>query len=240
MTRQCWICGHKAESREHIVKSSDIGQVLGKSPSQIYLNDQTFRNRRVQSKNSRHFKYAPSLCNHCNTTATQPYDRAWEKLSAYLYGLPNLRAGKTVNFGKPFKGKCRSEAIHIHLFFVKLFGCLLADEAPDFDTSSFATAVRTGQSHPRVFLEFGVLPTGTGPASAARTPMIALQHGTEYKYLFWAYHLHKFTVGVSFLAEPAMHPSSMKWHPSTAGKVVKFTALRPNNSSKPTPLRGAA
>ena len=47
--------------------------------------------------------------------------------------------------------------LSVHLYFVKLFGCIIndSDEAISIDLSSFADSIIKGRHHPDLYLQFG-------------------------------------------------------------------------------------
>ncbi len=86
MLLDCWICGDPATTGEHKTKQSDLKAVLG-TPTQtqpFYYSAETTRNRQLPSYRADFLKSASRLCPKCNNQRTQPYDRAWEKLSDWL------------------------------------------------------------------------------------------------------------------------------------------------------------
>src|SRR5271169_5428197 len=83
----CWICNrNEANSGEHKTKRSDLLAVLEKPTQEepFYFHDLEQRNRRVGGLNARILKAPIRICAECNTTRTQPHDRAWEQMSARL------------------------------------------------------------------------------------------------------------------------------------------------------------
>lgn len=84
----CWICGQEANSKEHIIKKSDLTRVFGNGP---YKGDNALahikngRQQLIQGPNSDKIKYRDSLCHDCNTTATQPFDFAYNKFIDFIY-----------------------------------------------------------------------------------------------------------------------------------------------------------
>ncbi|MCB1604290.1 MAG: hypothetical protein KDI59_06570, partial [Xanthomonadales bacterium] len=83
----CWICNfNDANSNEHMFKKSDIKQHTGFSKiSKMFRSINFGRKFPIQGIKSKDFCFQTQICTHCNNSATQPYDRAWEILSAYLY-----------------------------------------------------------------------------------------------------------------------------------------------------------
>jgi hypothetical protein len=82
----CWICLDAiANSREHKAKASDLRSIFGKKPEKpIFLyqrdafRDGCIKKIKLQSVNDSNLKWSKSICQRCNDTLTQPYDRSWE------------------------------------------------------------------------------------------------------------------------------------------------------------------
>src|SRR5450631_960664 len=124
----CWICGDLATSGEHKTKQSDLRAVLGK-PSQthpFYYHEETIKNRRMGSFKGDFLKSPSRLCGPCNNHRSQPYDRAWERMSHYLMArTPQLRAGDFVRGNRVYPANATQEMRNVQLYFTKLTGCHL-------------------------------------------------------------------------------------------------------------------
>ena len=163
---KCWICRDaEADSREHRTKKSDLKSVVGKPPTQanpIYIHTAVRKNRRIQSLNADALKYAPSLCQYCNNTRTQPHDYAWQCLSESLRQRePPMAAGRHVRTNRIFPYDTRRAMRHVHLYLVKLFGCMIVEgNVKGIDIASFAHAILNDRIHPNVYAAFGPAPRG--------------------------------------------------------------------------------
>ncbi len=149
----CWICGGVGNSGEHIAKKSDLKAIFGTVSAQqpLYLNNAAVRNKRVDGLNADALKWSDILCEHCNTTRTQPHDRAWERLSTALRThLPTLTAGEVVSANTIFNQDAAEAMLAVHLYFVKAFGCLIVKGNLPIDIEPFATAIRREPSASRV------------------------------------------------------------------------------------------
>ena len=81
---RCWICGATADSSEHSLKKADIERGYGKGsyrgPSApLHVKGGQITGLPLQGPNSRRIKYRELLCQHCNTTRTQPFDYAYDR-----------------------------------------------------------------------------------------------------------------------------------------------------------------
>ena len=151
----CWICNrNEANSREHKTKRSDLAAVLG-SPTQdqpFYFHDLERRNKPVGCLDAKILKAPIRICGECNTTRTQPHDRAWEHMSDQLRSR-QLVVGGWVRVNRIFHYDPRRQMINVHLFFLKLFGCMLCEarangyEVP-IDIEPFSKAIMSNSPHP--------------------------------------------------------------------------------------------
>jgi hypothetical protein len=158
----CWICKvNNADSGEHKTKRSDLLAVLGPATqaSPFYYHDLHKANRPVGSLDAKILKSPVRICGCCNSTRTQPYDRAWEEMSDCLRSK-RLRVGQWVRTNRIFKQFTKAKMTNVHLFFAKLFGCMLAEaKANGYDVpieiDPFSQAITSGRPHPEVHLQFG-------------------------------------------------------------------------------------
>ena len=148
---KCWICGSPADSREHMVKASDIksrfGIASGSKP--LFMHSRERKNQRIRGLKSNNLKSNTPICAKCNNERTQPYDIAWEKLSAYLCSRPQpLKYGDKINLKKVFPGSVRSSMRDVQLFFVKGFGFKIVEGNAPIDIRPFSEALLNRQAHP--------------------------------------------------------------------------------------------
>ncbi|MBP7761841.1 MAG: hypothetical protein KA176_04660 [Alphaproteobacteria bacterium] len=137
--------------------------MIDKTPTQsgpIYIHTAARKNRRIGSLNADALKYAPSLCQFCNNTRTQPHDYAWECLSDSLrLRQQPMTAGGFVRTNRIFPYDTRRAMRHVHLYLVKLFGCMIVEGgATQLDTAPFAHAILSDRIHPNVYAAFGPAP----------------------------------------------------------------------------------
>ena len=162
----CWICGDPADSAEHKVKRSDLKSVAGNfsQSDPLYVHTATHKNKRVGSLDAKVLKYSPSLCQYCNNTRTQPYDLAWRSLSETLrFRQPPITAGQRIRANKIFPYNTKHEMRHVHLYIVKLLGCILVEGGVmQIDIHPFANAILNNRIHPNVYAAFGPAPKVDG------------------------------------------------------------------------------
>jgi hypothetical protein len=120
----CWICKQdKADSGEHKTKRSDLKAVLG-PPTQeepFFYHDLHKANRPVGSLDAKILKSPVRICAYCNNTRTQPHDMS-DRLRSR-----RLAVGRWVRCNNIFGYCTKREMLNVHLFLLKLFGCMLAE-----------------------------------------------------------------------------------------------------------------
>jgi ABC transporter substrate binding protein len=85
---KCWICQSPAYSAEHRLKKADIVRFYGPGPyvgddGPVHVAGGTVT--RVQGPRSATLKYTQFLCHDCNTSRTQPYDLAYDRLISWVF-----------------------------------------------------------------------------------------------------------------------------------------------------------
>jgi hypothetical protein len=220
----CWICGGDANSGEHLVKASDLralfGPVTNKKP--LYFHDSVTRNQPVAGIKSGKLKFSKTICGQCNNERTQPHDRAWERLSNYL------RAGKyhanaQIRLERLFPGRVRQSMLEVHLFFVKLFGCLIVEYSIPIEIGVFSEAILGGIPHPTVHISFWTSSSKAPIKQAGRTPVHTSKFNGKITFATWFYIVDNISVNVMY-AEPTERRkgTAHTWHPSTVGKRLRI------------------
>src|SRR5262245_61453649 len=137
----CWICGQPATTGEHMAKRSDLDEAL-KAPSQrnpLFLSTEARKNLKVGSLDARALK-PWRLCEPCNTARTQPYDLAWEQLSAHLAShAPPLAPGIVVAANQCFPADTARRMLDVHLYFAEQVGCVASSNGIAIDFASLST-----------------------------------------------------------------------------------------------------
>lgn len=124
----CWWCGGNADSREHRFKRSDVARASrtwapGDRP--YYVADG--RLKEIQGPNSALVKFDKVLCYSCNTTRSQPFDRAYDRFTAWVIGEGAALMNRgTLDFGEIYGVGCGGDVQDLLRYFVKHFGCCIA------------------------------------------------------------------------------------------------------------------
>jgi len=223
---QCWICGDEGNTGEHLVKASDLrsyfGRVSQKQP--VYYHTKEKKNIPVGSYKSQRLKSKALICNNCNSSLTQPYDKAWEKLSEYLRGnWPALQRNGRLNLSKVFPGSTRRSLIDVHLFFVKLFGCKILDDGIPIDTSRFSACLQQRVAHESIYIAIGNTTATVSHKYAAVTPVTAVNESDTSVFATWLYIIGVIAVNVVYSVVPGNEEALRgTWHPSTSGRLLRL------------------
>ena len=128
--RPCWICGNQADSREHKFKRSDVAQsskTWAPVDQPYYVGEGGWR--RIQGPGSELVKFEKVLCHACNTTRTQPFDRAYERFAQWVNQKgDSLMAEQEIDFAEVYGADFQGEAANLVRYFAKHLGCRIASE----------------------------------------------------------------------------------------------------------------
>lgn len=220
----CWICGGIANSHEHMVKASDIKSVFGLFNQQnpLLFHAPKVRPTKIYGKGDGRLVFKIPICSHCNNQRTQPHDYAWQGLSAHLQ---KMKSEGLIRLHKAFPGNVSASMLQAHLYFLKLFGCLIVEYKIPIPLASFRNAILRESAHPNVWISFG---TGIKIANHKHVghSQIAAhsQHG-RIKFASWFYTVGDISANIIY-AEPDQHRKGLTyaWHPNTVGKRIKMAA----------------
>lgn len=226
-TEKCWICGDPADSREHRTKRSDLKSIAG-TPTQadpLYIHTDKRRNRRVGSLNADALKFTSRLCHYCNTTRTQELDLAWQRLSEFLrLRQPPMVAGEFIRANAIFPYNTRHRMLDVHLYIVKLFGCMVIDgKVSSIDIKPFADAILHNRLHPNIYAAFGPAPDGNDKVIAGSSNLEVLTLDGRCAYAVWVHHVANLWVRVMFAADGEKRQGlDGAWHPRFGHKRLKM------------------
>jgi hypothetical protein len=225
----CWICSHNpATTREHWVKKADVVNYLRPASQQnpLFLQRNWKLNGKVGGANSKLLKFEPSICEDCNSHRTQPYDRAWDALHYHLRSnWQAIRRAGYFDLTVVFPEDPALGALHVHLYFAKLFGCLLYEERVPIDLSGYARSVYHGIPHPNMAL--GVChddQNTTGRKMALRSEIHTWgQSRRIIEGTVWLYLMSPVGIKVFWRAPTAvdLRPVGATWHPQDGQTRVR-------------------
>jgi hypothetical protein len=82
---RCWWCGAIADSQEHKYKRTDLARLQGDGPNLVWGGDEGRLHYIKSIRKSSAVRFEKDLCRRCNDTRSQPFDRAYETYSAYVW-----------------------------------------------------------------------------------------------------------------------------------------------------------
>lgn len=221
---KCWICGAEGESAEHMIKASDIKSIFGhisqKHPLFRRVNDAP--REIVQGTRSEKLTFGSRLCSYCNNVRTQKHDKSWEALSKFLRERkPPIRAGAVVRLSPAFHDGVRTPMLRVHLYFLKLFGCLIADNAIPIDIQPFSAAIQKETPHPSVYLSF-LSVSHPGPRRyVAITPLETVTVNNKVAAANWFYFVGPLAVNVTYAVAVRANTRDVHlWHPYCTAKSI--------------------
>jgi hypothetical protein len=229
---KCWICGaEEAATREHLAKASDLKAVFGK-PSQgkpLFFSASgrpgmpRRRNLHIGGLKADTLKFAHRICLTCNSTRTQPDDYAWEHCSGELRAaIPRLLAKGSFRANWLFSYDTRRAMRCVHLYFTKLFGCLVVEGKISIDPAPLAEAITSGQPHLYLYLAFGHLAMPVKMVGGSDVYTAKLEG--KVACATWFYNVGDLAVNVIY-ALPSEQPQGLEvaWHPRMGAKRLPFT-----------------
>jgi hypothetical protein len=205
---------------------SVFGVVNQKNP--IHFHDGDRRNKIVQSIDARVLKYSKVICSKCNNERTQSHDQAWERLSEYFrWRNPPVKNGTLIRLSDVFPGAVRLSMREVHLYFLKLFGCLIAENSIPLNLAEFSRAIMQATFHPNVYLAFWASHKETSQIHVGRTHVQAVtKNNSHVIYAAWCYVLAHITVNIIY-SEPSEFRKGLvhAWHPSNVGKRIRVVSF---------------
>jgi hypothetical protein len=110
----------------------------------------------------------------------------------------------------------------VHLYFTKLFGCLVIEGGLPIDIEPFSEAITSGRPHSHLYLAFGHLPLPVVMAGGSDVHTAQLEG--KVAFATWLYHVGDLAVNVMY-ALPGQDREGLKvaWHPHMGNQRLRFT-----------------
>jgi hypothetical protein len=128
-----------------------------------------------------------------------------------------------VRLDRVFPGSVSRSSLGVHLFFLKLFGCLIIEHNIPIWIEQFAQSIMRGVPHPNVWIALGTGLHHPSIKHAGCSQVETAQIAGRIAYASRFYVLDKVAVNVIY-AEPGEHRRGLihAWHPSSVGKHVRI------------------
>jgi hypothetical protein len=132
-----------------------------------------------------------------------------------------LSDGKKLRGEAVFPYDTRRQMLGVHLFFVKLLGCELADsENSPFDLSPLSSAILNERPHPSLYLQFGYGVT-MGNALHMGTSGINIDASSNgAKFGLWLYSVGGFSAMVALVEYNSPKVPGRWWHPRLGNRLT--------------------
>ena len=114
----------------------------------------------------------------------------------------------------------------VHLYFLKLFGCLIVSNSIPINIQPFAHSILTGSPHLNVYLSFLAVSKSRLREHAAITQVYTVKIEDRIVAANWLYCVGRIAVNVTY-AEAIRKQSNHVhlWHPSSYAKSIIIDAL---------------
>lgn len=131
----CWWCGNADPlTSEHKFKRADLARMWDPNDGLLWGSDQETQIVRSARK-SKQVRFSPSLCAPCNNRRSQPFDRAYQRFSDYVWERPSLWRSRWLNMQAVFGESWETDVGNLARYFVKHMGCRMAHERYPVPTS---------------------------------------------------------------------------------------------------------
>jgi hypothetical protein len=162
---KCWICNNPADTREHVIKQSDIRRLFGRGPypkgKRLKRTDQNRSKKLIQSEDSIHIKYQKNLCKECNSSRSQPWDEAYDKFMEYfIFHESELKKIRKVDFKNIAQYDNGIFSKRLYSYFIKSFGCQLQEsgQIPPIELSEILLEKRNNTNLKVTFATYERMP----------------------------------------------------------------------------------
>lgn len=138
-----------------------------------------------------------------------------------------MAAGQPIRAKEIFKYNTRHAMRDVHLYIVKLFGCLIMDgNVSSIDIKAFADAILNDRSHPNVYIAFGPAPKDVNKAIASASKLEVFTLDGRCTYAVWIHHVGDLWVRVMFAVDSERREGLKDaWHPRFGHKRLQMAAF---------------
>jgi len=125
----------------------------------------------------------------------------------------------------PFGHEAGLQLVRAQLYFVKIFGCKLLENAIPLDLESLSEALVSGNAHPDIGLNFVDSPFDDGEAVAFQGDLYTMGNGRgEIHGITWLYLIHPVAVKVSYIKRGArLYVPGDRWNPASGNTVIRLS-----------------
>lgn len=149
-----------ADSKEHMAKASDVRSVFGKITNKKIIHKRMENGKyRINGVDANLLKWTNKICSNCNNSKTSQHDKAWEKMSAYMG--QNIAGLEAINLEAVYGERCEKDFTNMYLYFLKKFGCYVAESRIDIALTEFGMCILDQKMHNKFYV--GIVYTKNWP-----------------------------------------------------------------------------
>ena len=129
---RCWWCGDIATTEEHRFKASTLRRVarMGDgtvAPGNVFKSSSDYEATLRSLKKGTQIRWRKNLCGNCNSSKSQPFDRAYDDFEAFLVENINMMSGwEQLDWQTVYGSDWQEKARNLARYFGKQLGCMLA------------------------------------------------------------------------------------------------------------------
>ncbi len=223
----CWICGsHSNLTREHFPKKADTRAAFA-SAGRLYRTDAGTRNEILQGPGATRLTLGAPICGRCNNELTQPHDKAWDQLRTYLIAnWPAVVAAGEFDLQKIFPHDTNVQACNVHLYFVKVLGCVIVEHGLSIPLEGFIDALLNRRPHRNLHLLFAEAGNNDTDNLAFYISDMHARRDHASRKLCTAQWLYAWPPGsvelLYSLPDCPWRPRAEGWHPSAGRAIVRL------------------
>ena len=137
----------------------------------MFLNNESSRNKHIQSIDSKYLKHR-QICTNCNNSVTQKHDEMWDIFFNYLQeNKQKLVVGSKIKKARLFQFGAQKKEVYLQLYFLKIFGTLCAEHNVDIDLTGFARSILSEVAYASFFVGISKRTWLTGLKAVMGSPM---------------------------------------------------------------------
>jgi hypothetical protein len=130
----CWWCGEKATTKEHIYKKSDFELIFGKNDfsqedGPVVISPTNGLEKTIQGSKSKYLKYnSYNLCSDCNNSRSAPMDISYQNVVQYVFhNHRKIIREKKLVFEDIFQERCEVGKIEFSQYCLKHVACRIVE-----------------------------------------------------------------------------------------------------------------
>lgn len=129
---RCWWCGDLATTEEHRIKAATLRRVARLddgtiTPSNVFKSSSDYQGSLRSLNKGSQVRWRKNLCSNCNSSKSQPFDRAYDAFEAFLVGHFDLiSTWERLDWRSIFGSDWQEGAQNLARYFGKQLGCLMA------------------------------------------------------------------------------------------------------------------